>query len=560
MGVRRSITRLAIGIAAALAWSAAPAAAAVNIDGWSVTPESLQAGGSTNVNLTSSFSTADNDDIRDITVSMAPGLFANPTVVLTPCSEASFNANTCASNTQVGSGSVTVAAGGSDFPAAARLFMLAPATAGGLRRLGLDATAAGARVTTILTVTARPADGGFDLAATGLPRQVMFGSSTIDIFIKKVDLTLPVTVNGKPFIRMPSYCANPASSRLSIVSYNVATPVTADNAFTATGCDSLAFAPTLTATAVTTDGNDGVELTSTLGQAAGEAAIRKAVLTLPEELSPRASTLDKACTTPDVAACPESATVGSASVTTPLLQDALPGKLVLKAVPGGLPQLVIVLSSPVPLQIAGSSSVTSTGRLETTFDNLPDVPLTSLAVKLTGGAGSLLQAKPALCSDATTVAGEFTGQNAKTQSRTPALIVTGCPAISGRIKLSGLTKVGKMVAKISVPATLPALTKVKLKLPKGLSFDRDQVKRGLKIRAGSRTITKATLTGRSISFSTGRSGARSISVTARRGLLVASDSLKRKIRAGTAGELKFSQTLTDTGGKSTPLRLSATPR
>jgi hypothetical protein len=87
---------------------AAPASASLGISSFSVTPAAPTAAGHQDLTLTTQFS-GQSDKVDSLTFHLPPGLVGNPSAVPT-CSEASFNADTCAAGTQVGSVSVNTTA------------------------------------------------------------------------------------------------------------------------------------------------------------------------------------------------------------------------------------------------------------------------------------------------------------------------------------------------------------------------------------------------------------------------------------------------------------------
>ena len=572
MGHRR-IPRCLVAAALLLGICAAPAAATVSIDEFTVTADPPKAGTNPDVRILSKLSTPDGDDVKNLTLSLAPGLLANPAAV-TPCKESDFTAGDagCAA-AQVGDGTAKInVTGAGEQTAQLKLFLVEPA--GGLPRFGLSASALGARLTSLAAVTLR-ADAGLDVAITDLARTVSLGPATAPLEIRELDLVLKGTVDGKPFTRLPTSCAE-STTRTTIQSHDQPTTnVTRDAKLTATDCGALPFAPTLAASAAITPGTDGVEFTSTIGQAAGESAQKQAVLSLPAELNPRLSALGAACPTSvtDINACPATATVGSASATTPLLPVPLTGKLVLKAGGTALPLLVIAFPAPVPLQLTGQTSLAGSG-LVTTFAGIPDVPLSSLSVKINGGANSVLQALPGLCTGAKPVGGSFTGHSGKTAATSTTLVVTGaCPAgqtppgqtpsagkPSGKLTLTGLAKrTAKLVARLTVPSSGSPAKTVKLTLPKGLTIDTKKAKTGVKVRAGGKTV-KAKVTRTGVSVTLTGSGARSVEITVSGGALKASAALVKKVKAKKGGTLKAKLTVRDAAGKSHSVSISAKAR
>ena len=111
-------------------------------------------------------------------------------------------------------------------------------------RLGIRLTPAlGDEILLQSIVTVRPADGGLDSSTDGLPRTSALGP----IDINAVDITL-LGMAGDPakgFVSNPTSCA-PATTTVDATAYDGAQGSGAAS-FTPTGCDKLAFAPTLSA-------------------------------------------------------------------------------------------------------------------------------------------------------------------------------------------------------------------------------------------------------------------------------------------------------------------------
>ncbi len=418
----------ALGVAA-LAGAVAlavPAGAAVSVPSFAQTPSTTQAGANPDLVSDIRLAPTATDDVKDVTLSLAPGLLANPTVA-TACTEADLQADACAAAAQIGTGTVTATVpgllGSTIVDAPAKLYNVVPRN-GEAGRVGMVTAAAGglAPFATSGPVAVRTSpDVGADIAFTDLPRKL--GSTEIQV--TRIQLTVKGAVNGKPFTRNPTACA-PATTKLRVVSYEAPDrPVTAQSTFTPTGCETLPFAPKLTASASVSGWDGATELTTTISQAGGEAAAKRARLTLPSGLTARSATMQRACAESDPAACPASSNVGTATATTPLLAKPLGGRVVLLSSPNGQPRTAVVFPAPFPITLIGTSEV-SGNRLVTTYDNQPDAPLSDVTVKLDGGPNSLLRNGWTLCFGAPAAQGDFVAHSARTAAATAPVAVTGC--------------------------------------------------------------------------------------------------------------------------------------
>jgi hypothetical protein len=565
-------TRAVAGAALALALTAAPAGATVSASSFSVTPSSTQAGANPGLAQDIQFTSSPGDTVRNLTLSLPPGLLANPSVG-PACAVADLEAGTCPSTSRVddGTSTVSVTTFGIPVSAAAQLFLVAPQP-GELARIGLVVAFGGVRVVSQGAVSARTTtDAGLDIALTDLPSTVPGSSEPLTI--DRVSLTLPGTVNGAKFTRSPTACAA-ATTRLGGTSHGGST-FAAESAFTPTGCDVLPFTPALTASAALETASDGAAVATSIAQTDGEAAVKSAKLTLPPGLTPRLTAVSRACALPDPAACPDSATVGTASIATPLQAAPLQGRVVL--VSGApLPGLAIVLPAPFPLRLAGSTSL-GAGGLTATFAGIPDLPISNLQVSFTGGASSLFVGSAALCSGAHEVRGDFGAHSERTAQSTAKLAVTGCretPAAAARpagsLALRGLggrnpvldllLKAGGGSGQAQAAAT-GALRSAIIRLPRGLSVGKRGLSRSLRVTAGGRVVRGAgrVVDGR-LRVRLAGAGTRSLRVTLRSPALRVSPGLARRVRAGRAGRLTARVTIGATGRSPVTITLRARPQ
>lgn len=113
---------------------------------------------------------------------------------------------------------------------------------------------------------------------------------------------------------------------------------------------------------------------------------------------------------------------------TPLLPLPLTGQVMLVTpAGGGLPELEIKFGAPIPLDLHATVALAG-GRMTSTIDGLPDVPLTSFALTLFGGDRGLLAAQQDLCPPGQqTLGGQFAAHSGASVAATGPITVTGCP-------------------------------------------------------------------------------------------------------------------------------------
>src|SRR4051795_1893236 len=119
------------------------------------------------------------------------------------------------------------------------------------------------------------------------------------------------------------------------------------------GAAAAEFTPKITATLGTADQPSKMgghaPFTTVVTQPDGQAAIKKAVVTLPNGLFANINALQTLCpiaAQADLFGCPAGARVGSVNVTSPLVPGAIGGPVFVSESPtGGLPGLTITLAS-----------------------------------------------------------------------------------------------------------------------------------------------------------------------------------------------------------------------
>jgi hypothetical protein len=547
---------------------AAPAAA-FNVNAFTLTPSTPSAGANpniaTHVALTPDAASPDGDDVRNLTVALAPGLLASLSAVPTKCTDGQLAVDACPAASQVGSGLVD-----SNTPfglfvnVPAKLYLLEPA-AGDAGRAGMVADAApfGPKFMASGPVALRTSpDVGLNIKFEDIARTVMGAP----IEVRRIDLTINGTVGGQTFTRNPTSCGV-ATSKLTAVSYGGITS-TRQSAFTPTGCSSLPFAPQVTGSAKVGTFGD-VEITTNITQAAGEAALKRSELTLPKEVAPRFAALSRICTLSDPAACPSSGTVGSATVESPLLGAALNGRVVLRK-GSPIPGIALVFPAPFPFTFEGSVALTSLG-LKATFDGLPDVPISKLQVKFSGGPNSLFTAG-GLCFSPGSVRGSFTGHNGKTASDVSPTSVSGCPwptpkaSVSLRGLLSGVPKLSVVVSApqgaIAARTAKPVgIGRISIKLPRGLKLNKRKLAKRIALRLdGKRGGVTRSASRKRLRLSLTRAEVKRVVLKLKGKALRVSPSLRRKLRLHPKRKLRFTIKVKYAGDGTFTLRPKARPK
>ena len=127
----------------------------------------------------------------------------------------------------------------------------------------------------------------------------------------------------------------------------------------------------------------------------GDANVAQTVITMPKsELFDNAHlTLDSVCTKVQFAAsqCPASSVFGYAKAVTPLLEKPIEGPIYLRSSSTSLPDLVADLNGQLRVALPARIDTTRGGGIRTTFESVPDVPISQLTFELKGGKKGLLK-------------------------------------------------------------------------------------------------------------------------------------------------------------------------
>jgi hypothetical protein len=448
--------------------------------------------------LTTSITLPDrSDNLVAADVALPEGLLgALSTVPLCPRGKA--RAGDCPAASQIGTVDIAVGNGGSPIHTPGKVYFSEPGGEGELARITVVVPAKagpfdlGSTIINELAVKLRQDGGKIGLDNVGRDKlpTILAG---IPIRIRQLDLK----IDRERFIRNPLTC----DARTGTGHFESLGGQTADVSapFTATGCDTLAFTPKVEASIGTAgepaslDGHPPVSTVVT--QPDHQAAIGRAVVSLPQGLNPNVVALGTLCSAAQLAAnaCPADTRVGTAKAFSPLLPDPLSGPVYLVDNPGGLPKLVIRLGGLLSLDLTGQSALQG-GRLVTTLDGLPATPVSRFELSFGGGPRGLFTVSSSLCSGARAVDGSFdslTGQHA-TSSQAAGLVGTCVKAASARrpslsVRLSRVGRSPRLTVRARAGSS--RLSTLRVTIPKGLAVKTKSIARGVAVSAGGKKVT-----------------------------------------------------------------------
>lgn len=248
----------------------------------------------------------------------------------------------------------------------------------------------------------------------------VFGGAKLDI------RSIFVNVNRKEFTLNGTNCAPHAvagnllgggadpTNPAAFAAAKVSAPVQLN------GCKKLKFRPKLKLRLFgATHRNQHPRLRAALKARPGDANIARASVGLPHAIFLDQASLGTVCTRPQFAAnaCPKRSIYGKARAFTPLLGKPLEGPVVLRSNPSHtLPDMVAHLEGQVDIDLVGVID-SFKGGIRTTFNTVPDVPVSKFVLTLPGRKHGLLVASTNLCKHPPRAIVKFKGQNGKKVNR-----------------------------------------------------------------------------------------------------------------------------------------------
>lgn len=232
--------------------------------------------------------------------------------------------------------------------------------------------------------------------------------------------SVALQVNRPNFILNPTSCDPMAITGSAISTLGAIATLTAP--FQVGSCSNLAFKPKLAVKLIGgTRRSKNPALKATLTMPSGNANIAKTSVALPHSEFLDQSHIRTICTRVQFAeaggngaGCPPGSVYGRARALTPLLDQPLEGPVFLRANGGerDLPDLVAALHGQIDVDLVGYVDSVK-GGIRTTFEGVPDAPVSRFVLEMQGGKKGLLENSTNLCKSTNRATALFEAQNGK---------------------------------------------------------------------------------------------------------------------------------------------------
>jgi hypothetical protein len=284
--------------------------------------------------------------------------------------------------------------------------------------------------------------GPFDLGSVVVRSGLYVDLETAQVTVKSDPI--PTILHGLPLdvrdirvnIDRPNFVLAPTNCEPMAVAATVFSPggesAGVSNRFQVGGCDELKFKPHLKLQlkgSTKRSGHPALDATVTYPKRGAYANIAGAQVSLPHSEFLDQGNLDKVCTQPQLrsATCPKGSVYGHARAWTPLLEKPLEGPVYIGVGYGHkLPDLVADLNGQIRILLHGRIDTTKQEGIRTTFEVVPDAPVSRFLLEMKGGKKyGLLENSENICRKAQRANARFAAQNGRIAQFRPT-IDTSC--------------------------------------------------------------------------------------------------------------------------------------
>jgi hypothetical protein len=316
--------------------------------------------------------------------------------------KAQINAPSCPDSSFIGTVKIAAGAGGSPLQLAGNAYLAGPYKGAPLSMVIVTPALAGpfdlGDVIVHAAVFVEPESGQIHVVSDPIPDTV--GGAKVDL------RSLTVELSRKFFFRNGTSCkassvtgslaggGNDPSNAAGLTSHAVSIGAWLE------GCKALQFKPRLKLSlAGQTKRSGHPHLKAVLNARSGkDADVGSLSVALPHSLFLDQASLGTVCTRVQFAAaqCPTKSIYGHARAWSPLLEAPLEGPVYLRSSSNKLPDLVAHLQGQVTIDLDGRID-SYKGGIRTSFESVPDLPVSKFELNLPGGKGGLLVASKNLC-------------------------------------------------------------------------------------------------------------------------------------------------------------------
>ncbi|HEX3362079.1 MAG TPA: hypothetical protein VHS74_13885 [Solirubrobacterales bacterium] len=316
--------------------------------------------------------------------------------------KAQINAPSCPDSSFIGTVKIAAGAGGSPLQLAGNAYLAGPYKGAPLSMVIVTPALAGpfdlGDVVVHAAVFVEPESGQIHVVSDPIPDTV--GGAKVDL------RSLTVELSRKFFFRNGTSCkasgvtgslaggGNDPSNAADFTSHGVSVGSWLE------GCKALQFKPRLKLSLSGQTKRAGhPHLKAVLSARSGkDADVGSLSVALPHSLFLDQASLGTVCTRVQFAAqqCPTKSIYGHATAWSPLLEQPITGPVYLRSSSNKLPDLVAHLQGQVNIDLDGRID-SYKGGIRTSFESVPDLPVSKFELNLPGGKGGLLVASQNLC-------------------------------------------------------------------------------------------------------------------------------------------------------------------
>jgi len=399
-----------------------------------------------------------NQILSRVTVKTPPGL-AGMIKNVTECPSAQAATGNCPASSRIGTATTRSGAGPEPFQLAGPVYFTE----------GYKGAPFG------MVVAIRAIAGPYDLGTVVVRQSIFVNPETAALTV--VSDPLPTILEGVPIrlrnvdvaLDKKEFVFNPTSCGTKQVTGTLfptqGSAVDRNGSFSLSGCEALRFTPKLslqlTGPRQTSFGKHP-GIVARVRQAGRQANIDKAVVKLPSPLALDPDNAQAICSFDNglKAKCQPRARIGTATAISPALKKPLKGPVYfvqgirIDPTTGRrirtLPSLLATLRGEIAINLRGTTDVQGRN-LVSTFDNVPDAPVSRFDMKLKGGKGGILVvgAQRGLCGRGLASRAAFTGHNTKLTNLRVKMIK---PCKRPRLKIKRVREVGNRLVVVGTKA------------------------------------------------------------------------------------------------------------